>query len=197
MEQGDTTGAMPTLIESIGRQSMLDRPADIVRRLGDRLPRRITERAQAVLGHPVHPMFTDLPIGFWTSAWALDLLPGRAGTAVAARRLLGLGLLSAVPTVVTGLGDAAELERRDGRIAALHAGLNIAATTAFAWSWLLRRQETTARARMLCQVGAILATGAGALGAHLALGGQPAPADGQPAPADGQPAPEHGESRQV
>lgn len=30
------------------------------------------------LGHPLHPMLTDLPIGFWTSAFTLDLLGGRA-----------------------------------------------------------------------------------------------------------------------
>jgi hypothetical protein len=23
------------------------------------------------LGHPLHPLLTDLPIGFWTSAWVL------------------------------------------------------------------------------------------------------------------------------
>jgi hypothetical protein len=29
------------------------------------------------LGHAVHPLLTDLPIGFWTSASVLDLLGGR------------------------------------------------------------------------------------------------------------------------
>ena len=31
------------------------------------------------LGHPLHPMLTDLPIGCWTSAWVLDLVGGTRG----------------------------------------------------------------------------------------------------------------------
>ena len=29
------------------------------------------------LGHPLHPMLTDLPIGFWTSAFVLDIVGGK------------------------------------------------------------------------------------------------------------------------
>src|SRR5690349_16213768 len=52
-------------------------------------------------GHALHPALTDLPIGFWTSAMALDLT-GRKNQD-AADLLIALGLLSAVPTVLTGL----------------------------------------------------------------------------------------------
>src|SRR4051794_41878020 len=31
------------------------------------------------LGHALHPLMTDLPIGFWTSALTLDLIGGGAG----------------------------------------------------------------------------------------------------------------------
>ena len=58
MEHGDssgTPGAMPAVIDAISRQGVLDRPADLVRRAGDRFPRRIAEGAQAVLGHPGTP----------------------------------------------------------------------------------------------------------------------------------------------
>jgi uncharacterized membrane protein len=122
-----------------------------------------------MLGHPVHPALTDLPIGFWTSAWTLDLLPGRDRTAGAARTLIGLGVLSTVPTVATGLGDAAGMSAEGRRTASLHAALNGAATVAFAFSWWLRRGEAQGRARAIAQLGAVLATAGAAVGGHLAF----------------------------
>src|SRR3954466_9333095 len=56
------------------------------------------------LGHPLHPVLTDLPIGFWTSAVVLDLFGGRSRRR-AAQTLVGLGVLSAVPTALTGVAD--------------------------------------------------------------------------------------------
>ncbi len=157
------------IMEAIARSEMLDRPADVVAAVGQRAPRDLARRGQVILGHPIHPTFTDLPIGFWTSAWCLDLLPGRARTDLAARRLIGLGLLSTLPTVVSGLGDAADLARRERRLSAAHAGLNVAATAAFAMSWWMRRHETTARARLVAHAGAALATVAAAIGGRLAF----------------------------
>jgi hypothetical protein len=40
------------------------------------------------LDHPLHPMLTDLPSGFWTSAWVLDVVGGESERD-AARRLIG------------------------------------------------------------------------------------------------------------
>jgi uncharacterized membrane protein len=169
------TAKLDPMMEALARSDALDPPAEFVASIGRGAPRDLARRAQELIGHPVHPMLTDLPIGFWTSAWFLDLLPGRKGAAPAARRLLGLGVLSTLPTVVSGLGDAADLKRRESRMAAAHAGLNVAATAAFAMSWWMRRRETTARARMVAHVGAALATGAAAIGGRLAF----PPADAQ------------------
>jgi uncharacterized membrane protein len=163
------TAKLDPIMETIAESDALDRPAELVATVGGGAPRRMSQRAQAFLGHPVHPTFTDLPIGFWTSAWCLDLLPGRAATAVAARRLIALGVLSTVPAVVTGLGDAAELPHRERRMSSAHASLNVAATAAFALSWWMRRRETTGAARAVAHVGAALATAAAAIGGHLAF----------------------------
>src|SRR5688500_3786901 len=56
------------------------------------------------LGHQLHPVLTDLPIGAWVMASALDCLRGPSG-AEEARLLVGLGVLAAVPTAVTGASD--------------------------------------------------------------------------------------------
>ncbi len=98
----------------------------------------------------------------------LDLLPG-GGADAGARRLLGLGVLSTVPAVVSGLGDASHLDQQGRRSAAAHGALNAAATVAFAYSWWLRRHGTTPRARLAVHVGAALATAAAAIGGHLAF----------------------------
>jgi hypothetical protein len=163
------TAKLDPIMNALARRDALDPAAAAVTAIGRGIPRDLARRAQEFLGHPSHPVFTDLPIGFWTSAWFLDLLPGRAATATAARRLLALGVLSTVPAVVSGLGDASDLKRRDRRLSAAHGGLNVVATVAFAMSWWMRRTETTGRARVVCHVGATLATAAAAIGGRLAF----------------------------
>src|SRR5438270_6723249 len=55
------------------------------------------------LGHPLHPVFTDIPIGAWTTAVALDACAnGDRGMRRAATFALGVGLLGAAASAVTG-----------------------------------------------------------------------------------------------
>ena len=61
------------------------------------------------LGHALHPLLTDVTIGSFTSAVALDWLGGDESEP-AARRLIGLGLLSTLPTVASGYSDWADTE---------------------------------------------------------------------------------------
>src|SRR3954452_6018059 len=67
------------------------------------------------LGHALHPLLTDTVIGTWTSASLLDVLGGD-GSDKAARRLVGLGIVFAGPTVVTGLSDWADTEVGDAGV---------------------------------------------------------------------------------
>src|SRR6202011_4674592 len=53
------------------------------------------------LGHSLHPAITDVPIGAWTAALALDVL----GEARGARIAVGVGLLGALGAAATGLTD--------------------------------------------------------------------------------------------
>ena len=119
-----------------------------------------------VLGHPVHPVLTDLPIGFWTSAWVLDLIGGDEH-APAAELLVGLGLLSTVPTIVTGAADWRSLPRRDKPIGLLHAASNVTATALYAASYLARRRGEHRRGVNLGHLAATAATVGGYLGGDL------------------------------
>lgn len=61
------------------------------------------------LGHQIHPVLTDLPIGAWVAATFLDLTGG-SRSADAAQRLVGAGVLAVVPTAATGASDWSETE---------------------------------------------------------------------------------------
>ncbi|AKU91767.1 Rieske 2Fe-2S domain-containing protein [Vulgatibacter incomptus] len=78
------------------------------------------------LGHPLHPAITDVPIGAWTTAVALDLatLAGRKDLGRAARAALLVGIVGAVGSALTGLADWADTRDEQRRVGVVHALLN-------------------------------------------------------------------------
>src|SRR5690242_4052751 len=104
-----------------------------------------------VAGHPLHPVLTDLPIGFWTSAWVLDLVGGEKH-APTADLLVGIGLLSTVPTALTGAVDRRSLPRRDKTLALVHAASNLTATALYGASYLARRRGERTKGVLLGHV---------------------------------------------
>jgi nitrite reductase/ring-hydroxylating ferredoxin subunit len=118
------------------------------------------------LGHSVHPVLTDLPIGFWTSAFTLDIVGGRRSRK-AAQRLVGIGVLCALPTAAAGAADWSDTTGPERRIGLVHAGLNSAALACFGASWLARRKGRHARGVLYGLAGSALATGGGFFGGHL------------------------------
>src|SRR5215218_3924410 len=86
------------------------------------------------LGHPVHPPLTDVVIGAWTSALALDLVGGDK-TDTASERLIGIGILAAVPTALTGASDWADVRGGDRRVGTVHALGNSTALVLHMLSW--------------------------------------------------------------
>src|ERR671935_560345 len=59
------------------------------------------------LGHALHPVLTDVVIGTWLSALVLD---ATGGDPDASERLIAAGVVSAVPTAITGASDWADAE---------------------------------------------------------------------------------------
>jgi nitrite reductase/ring-hydroxylating ferredoxin subunit/uncharacterized membrane protein len=123
------------------------------------------------LGHALHPMLTDVTIGSFTSAVALDWLGGEESEP-AAERLIGLGLLSAVPTVASGYSDWADTEVANDavrRVGIVHAVTNFTAASLFAASWLARRRGDHGRGKALALAAGAAMGGAAYLGGHLTL----------------------------
>lgn len=118
------------------------------------------------LGHPLHPVLTDLPIGFWTSSFVLDLVGGPSSRR-ASKRLLGLGIVSALPTAAAGLSDWSDTLGEERRLGAAHAVGNGAALVLYGWSWRARREGSWGKGVALGFLGAGAATVGGYLGGHL------------------------------
>jgi nitrite reductase/ring-hydroxylating ferredoxin subunit/uncharacterized membrane protein len=119
------------------------------------------------MGHALHPLMTDIPIGTWTSATLLDLFGGRASRP-AAQRLIGVGLAAAAPTAWTGWSDWADSEPGDDavrRIGLVHAAANGTAALLYGASLAARRRGSHATGVLLGLAGA------GAMGAGGWLGG--------------------------
>jgi nitrite reductase/ring-hydroxylating ferredoxin subunit/uncharacterized membrane protein len=120
------------------------------------------------LGHPVHPMLTDLPIGAWTSALVLDLVGGGQARR-AADALVGVGVLAAVPTAATGLSDLADVVQPEERsLGTAHALGNLSAVALYGGSYLARRRGRRDVGVRLAMLGAAVVTAAGFIGGHLA-----------------------------
>ena len=132
--------ALVRATDRVSRSTVLDGPAQLLRRLGDAA---VANEAVAhvlhgaPIGHALHPLLTDLPLGMWMSSTVLDLV-GPPGTERGADRLLGLGILAAVPAAAAGAADWASSERGDGdvrRIGTAHWLLNSTALALYGASW--------------------------------------------------------------
>ena len=122
------------------------------------------------LGHPLHPVLTDVPIGAWTTALALDareVATGDEAYGRAADFAIGIGLVAAVGAAVTGLNDWSETEGRSRRLGLLHGLLNVTATALVATSYALRRSGARPAARASAAAGYGVALGAAYLGGNL------------------------------
>ena len=117
------------------------------------------------LGHPVHSVLTDVPIGALTVALVLDVLDQR----VAADIALLIGVLSIVAAAVAGLADYTDTDGTARMRATVHAVVMTISLVLFAWSLLIRAGNPADRTLpfVLLVVGyLVIATGA-AIGGDL------------------------------
>jgi nitrite reductase/ring-hydroxylating ferredoxin subunit len=130
------------------------------------------------LGHPLHPVLAQAPIGAWLSAAVLDGWPGsrknrggrrhgRAGGGEAGqRRLVAFGLAAAAAAALAGAADWSEQHEQQMRVGVVHAAANITAAGCYGAS-LLARRPAASRALRLAGLAAV--TAGGLLGGHISF----------------------------
>lgn len=125
------------------------------------------------LGTPLHPALTDVPIGAWSAAFALDAVSavtGSPGARTAADSALAVGIAGAVPAAMTGASDWRDLTDEPRRVATLHALLNTAGLTLNVASLVCRLRNRRARGRALSTLALGVSGAAAHLGGELSFG---------------------------
>jgi nitrite reductase/ring-hydroxylating ferredoxin subunit/uncharacterized membrane protein len=155
-------------VEKLERAKFLDPVADAVANavtipLKSKLVRSLASGTPS--GHPAHPPLVTVPIGSFVMASALDL-SGPEHQA-AARRLVALGVLSALPAALTGASDWSYTSGAERRVGLVHANVNAVALLCYTGSWLARRRDRQLLGAALAGAGAALLTVGGWLGGHL------------------------------
>jgi nitrite reductase/ring-hydroxylating ferredoxin subunit/uncharacterized membrane protein len=157
------------LVDRIGGDTRLDRIVEPLSSVVESLTRR--DDVKSLLsgtwfGHRLHPVLTDVPIGAWSSATIVDVIGGRAGRR-AARRLVGAGILAALPTSATGFSDWHDTHGEPKRIGVVHAVANTTAVVFQLASWRARGKGHHLRGMALSGLGLGSVAVGGYLGGHL------------------------------
>lgn len=172
MDMATINAALDNVIGRVERAQVLDAPANAVADLVGKWlkPGPIKNVLSGTgTGHPAHPILILLPLGSWASAFFLDFVGSKdEGSAIAARRLIVIGNLTALPTALTGLSDWADTQGAERRVGLVHAALNVTALGFFTASAVARRTHARGAGVLTGALGMGLVSASGWLGGHLA-----------------------------
>ena len=116
------------------------------------------------LGHPLHPVLVQAPVGAFLSAAVLDLVPGARR---AATTLIGFGTAAALPAMAAGLMDWSSMPKDRQRVGLVHAAANTVALGLYLGSLAARLGGRPMRGKALAFAGLSVAGGSAYLGGHL------------------------------
>lgn len=122
------------------------------------------------LGHPLHPVLTDVTIGAWGLGALFDIFAALFDDRFArqmADRLAATGTTAAVPTLVTGLAEFSTVQWEAASTASLHGLLNNVNFVLFLMSVRDRRQGRRRRGVFLSLLAVALSVVSAWLGGHL------------------------------
>jgi nitrite reductase/ring-hydroxylating ferredoxin subunit/uncharacterized membrane protein len=160
------------LTKRIEDMEALDRVADLVQRVVSRIVPQESVRKDLLsgtwLGRPLHPVLTDVVIGSWASASALDVL-GDKRAEQAADQLVFIGTLAALPTIAAGLSDWAELWGAQQRVGSVHAVGNATAVSLQIFSIKARRCGKRKKACLFSLASMVIAAASANLGGYLSF----------------------------
>jgi nitrite reductase/ring-hydroxylating ferredoxin subunit/uncharacterized membrane protein len=171
-----------TAMQVISRQEWLDRAADGLQPMVTQAFEAGGQTGQEIknflhgkwLGHQLHPVLTDVPVGAWTVAAVLDCaeLAGRDEYAPGADAAIAIGLAGAVGAAVTGLTDWSATSGESRKVGLLHGLLNTAAATLYGTSLACRARDARGLGIGLSMLGYSVASVSAYLGGHLVFNNQ-------------------------
>jgi nitrite reductase/ring-hydroxylating ferredoxin subunit/uncharacterized membrane protein len=124
------------------------------------------------LGHALHPVFTDIPIGAWSGAMLLDLAwlnDESEGVARGADIVMALGIVGATAAAVTGVTDWSDLYGTDRRVGLMHGLLNSGILLTNIGSLVLRLTGRRRAGVALSTIGYLASLFSAYLGGELSL----------------------------
>jgi nitrite reductase/ring-hydroxylating ferredoxin subunit len=153
-------------LDRVADATAVDRVTEPVRRVVQAvLPRAVKDFLHGTwLGHPLHPVLAQVPVGTWLSAGLLDMVPPLRP---AATTLIGAGVAAAVPTALAGAADWSESGTGVRRLGAVHASANVAALGLYVGSLIARGKGRGALGRGLAYAGLGIAGSSAAVGGHM------------------------------
>lgn len=108
------------------------------------------------LGHPLHPVLTDITIGGWVLGGIFDAIGGITKDPTIRRtadRLIEAGTIAAIPTALTGATDFSTFPDWSATPATLHGAANLINIVLYAFSIRERRRGNRGRGIVLSTVG--------------------------------------------
>ena len=166
---------MNQIVDRTATVSALDPVATKLGGLVRKVPATLRDVLHGVwLGHPLHPVLAQVPVGTWLSASILDAVAvmtpddgRRAGVERSAEALLAAGLAAVPAAAAAGSADWSQLHPEQQRVGLVHASSNVVAATLLTVSLLERRRGRQASGRVLGLLGVTAASAGAAIGGHL------------------------------
>src|SRR5215218_8405131 len=154
------------ILDRVADVSSFDKAIDPARRAVQKgLPGGLKDLLHGTwLGHPLHPVLVQVPVGSWLSAGVLDAVPPMRP---AATLLIGTGVAASVPAALAGAADWSEQEAGVRRLGAIHASLNVAALGLYVGSLVARGKGRGGLGRVLSYSGLGIATASASIGGHM------------------------------
>jgi len=122
------------------------------------------------LGHPLHAVLTDVPVGAWTAALifdGLEMMSDHDEFATASDTAVTIGIAGALGAAATGVTDWQDADAPARRLGMIHGILNLSGTALFIASLISRRRKSRKAGKILGALGYGVMTAAARLGGQM------------------------------
>jgi nitrite reductase/ring-hydroxylating ferredoxin subunit len=152
-------------LDRLADADTFDRAMEPARKAVQSLPSAVKDVLHGTwLGHPLHPVLVQVPVGSWVSAGLLDAIPAMRPAATV---LITTGVAASLPAAASGAADWSEQGTGVRRLGVVHAVANTVALGLYVGSLAARARGRGTLGRVLSYAGLGIAGGSAAIGGHM------------------------------